>query len=513
MKDNKKIALNIAVNILAFGITIAISLFITPLIVNHLGGEAYGFIGLANNFVSYAALITIALNSMASRFLSIEIYQNNYEEANKYFSSLFFSNLILAIIFAPILAVVVWKLQFLMEIPGNLLNDVKLTFAVTFLQFIFSILLSRFEIATFVTNKLYLTQKNNLISCAIRLLPILICFRVFSVKISFVALATFAGTLFGYIMNVIYTKRFIPDLKLRRKDCSIRHIKTLLSSGIWSLLSKLSSVLLDGLDLLLSNLFIGPVEMGALAISKTVPAMFTSLRGTLDFPFAPPMTQCYAKGDIDGVIMNARTGNKILGILMIAPMATFAVYGQSFFSLWVPGEDSRLIQILSLLAIMNLISGSCVNSAFTVFAVANKIMVPSLVMLGTGIITIILNFIFLSVTNWGVYVIAGVSSVCSLLRNYIFTPLYGAHCLGAKKSTFYHEIITGNICLFLNLAIGLGLYHISSGRSWVGLIFSAGVMAIICICVNFFVVLCKKERLGVYRAIRARLNKIKGGTK
>lgn len=506
MADNKRILLNIAVNIVNFGITIIISLFVTPLIVNRLGGEAYGFVGLANSFVGYAALITVALNSMSGRYISIEIYRDNYDEANKYYSSTFFANLLICAVLAPVLAILVWKLQLFIDIPESILADVKITFAVTFAQFLLSILLSRYEISTFVTNRLYLSQKNSLISSAIRLLLILICFNVFTAKISYVVLATFAGTMFVHAMNFIYTKKFLPDLQLRKTNFDFEYIKRLLASGVWNLINKLSAVLLDGLDLLLSNVFLGPLEMGALAISKTVPALFTSLRGTLDYPFTPPMTKCYANNDIAGVVNNARMGNKVLGILMVAPMATFAVYGRNFFRLWVPGEDSFLIQALSLLAILNLLAGACINSVFTVFTVTNKVKVPSLVMLGTGIITVVINFCLLSLTNLGVYVIAGVSSVCSLVRNYIFTPLYGARCLGVKKSTFYREIITGNVCLLLNLGVGVLIYQVSDGSSWISLIISCGFMAAICVLINFGLVLNKNEKVIVYSAIKDKIS-------
>lgn len=510
MTEKKKIAVNIIMQLMGFAVTIIISLFITPVIVDHLGGEAYGFVGLANNFVSYASIITIALNSMASRFVSIEIYRNDYKEANKYFTSVFFANALVAIALTPILIILVWKLQLFIQIPTNLITDVKLTFAVMFLQFLLSLLLSRYEIATFVTNKLYLTQKNTLISSIIRLLIVLICFVAFSPKIVFVVLGILFGNLFVHIMNMHYTKQFLPNLHVRFKDFSFNHIKTLLASGVWNLINKLGAILLDGFDLLISNLFIGPIEMGALALSKTIPAMFLSLRGTLDYPFTPPMTECYAKGDIEGVVKNARMGNKILGVFMIAPMATFAILGQSFFKLWVPGEDSFMIQILSLLSIASLIAGSCINSVFTIFTITNKLKVQSLVILLTGVLTLITNFILLKTTNLGVYIIAGVSSFYSLLRNFIFTPLYGAHCLGVKKSTFYHEIITGVICLVINLVVGFFVTKFLTANSWILLIISAAIITIVCIIINFFIVFSKDERSFVFGVLKRFLNKKEG---
>ena len=508
MTDNQKITLNIVANLVSFAITILISLFITPWIVNTLGGEAYGFVGLAQSFVSYASLITVALNSMSSRFVSIEIYRGDHEAANKYFTSVFLANALIAVVMLPVFVVIVWQLEYMISIPAELVTDVKIAFAITFLQFLLNVLLSRYEIATYVTNRLYLNQKNTLISSALRLLLILFFFTVLSVRISYLVLATFVGVAFTYVMNVIYTRRFLPQMKIRRKYFDFGCIKQLLSSGVWSLVNRLSSLLMDGLDLLLSNLFIGVAEMGALSLSKTIPAMFYTLRGTLDYPFAPPMTQCYAKGDIDGVIRNARMANKVLGVIMIAPIAAFLVYGLSFFRLWIPGEDVVMIQILAALSLINLLASACINSIFSVFSITNHVKIPAIMTLLNGLLSVVINFLLLKFTDLGIYAIAGTSSALGMLRNYIFTPLYGAHCLNVKKSTFYHEIITGNLCLVLNIGVGFLFYRlISTGSNWITLIASAGTMAVICIVIYAFIVLNKAERAVFLSAIMKKLKR------
>ncbi|MBQ7345862.1 MAG: MATE family efflux transporter [Oscillospiraceae bacterium] len=508
MTNNQKITLNIIANLISFAITILISLFITPWIVNTLGSEAYGFVGLAQNFVSYASLITVALNAMSSRFVSIEIYKKDHDAANRYFTSTFFANVAIALVLLPVFAVIVWQLEHLVEIPAHLVTDVKIAFAITFFQFLLNVLLSRYEIATFVTNRLYLNQKNNLISSALRLLLILFFFTFLSVKISYLTLATLVGVAFTYLMNLIYTRRYLPQMKIRRQDFDLRCIRQLLSSGVWSLVTKLSSLLTDGLDLLLTNLFIGPAEMGALSLSKTIPTMFYSLRGTLDYPFTPPMTKCYAEGDIEGVVRNTRMGNKVLGVIMIAPIAAFCVYGLSFFRLWVPGEDANMIQILAILSLVNLLASACINSVFSVFTVTNHVKIPAIATLLNGVLTVVINYFLLKYTDLGVYAIAGTSSVLGMIRNYIFTPLYGAHCLKVKKTTFYHEILTGNLCLVINVVVGYLLYRfVSTGSTWITLIICAGLMVAICIVINAFIVLNKTERTVFLNAIKKKLKR------
>ena len=94
----KQMYINLIAQTIAYAVNLAISFFLTPYIVNHIGVEANGFVGLANNFVEYAQLITVALNSMAGRYITIKLHQKNQKEANKYFTDVFFANLFLAVV-------------------------------------------------------------------------------------------------------------------------------------------------------------------------------------------------------------------------------------------------------------------------------------------------------------------------------------------------------------------------------------------------------------------------------
>ncbi|OUN80296.1 hypothetical protein B5G06_11815 [Flavonifractor sp. An52] len=506
-KRQNQILFNMLASVASFAISICISLFITPIIVAKLGSEAYGFVSLANNFVSYATLITVALNSMESRFVSICIYRDDYQGANQYFTSVFFANILIAVVLAPIMCIAVFNLEKFLDIPAALVSDVKITFAIVFVQFLLEILTARFEIATYVTNRLNLYYINQILASAIRLLIILVGFSIFSVEVVFLVLGSLLARVYVASRNVHYTKQFLPQLKVHRKYFDFGAIKNVAASGVWNLISKLSSILLDGLDLLIANIFIGSAEMGALSLSKTIPALFTSLRGTLDYPFTPSMTECYAKGDINGVVRYARLGNKVLGVFMIAPMAVFIIYGRSFFQLWVPSQDATLLEILSLLSVMSLLAGSCINSIFTIFTIANKVKLNSLVILATGILTTITVFLLLNFTDIGVYAIAGVSSSFSLLRNYIFTPLYGAYCLGVKKSTFYKEIVTGNVCLVINCLITFGVMQIITGDSWITLILGCGISGLISVVINACIVLERTERAAFIQHIGKKIKR------
>ena len=75
---NKKIRLisTMVLTCMAFAVNYLISLVLVPYIAKYLGADANGYVLMANNFASYAAILTTALNSYAARYISVEDISN-----------------------------------------------------------------------------------------------------------------------------------------------------------------------------------------------------------------------------------------------------------------------------------------------------------------------------------------------------------------------------------------------------------------------------------------------------
>ena len=87
--------ISVFIILVSAGINYGIQLVLTPYITDALGTEAYGFVSLAKTFANYATIITVAINSVATRFIAVEYQRNNYKKANIYYSTLFYADLVL----------------------------------------------------------------------------------------------------------------------------------------------------------------------------------------------------------------------------------------------------------------------------------------------------------------------------------------------------------------------------------------------------------------------------------
>ena len=188
MSEKKRFFINSIAQFISFAVGLGITFFLTPFIVEKLGADAYGFVGLASSFVSYAQLITTALNSMAGRFITISVHKGDIESARKYFSSVFGANLITVAILSIASIAIIFHLENIIHIPDNLINDVKLLFTLSFLNFFVSLIFNVYNVCTFIKNRLDLSSSRVIVSDIIRC-GLLFTLFFFFAPASFVSLA------------------------------------------------------------------------------------------------------------------------------------------------------------------------------------------------------------------------------------------------------------------------------------------------------------------------------------
>lgn len=504
MSANKQLAINMSASFVAYGVSLVISFFLSPYIVKTIGVEANGFITLANNFVSYATVVTLALNSLAGRFITISIVKKDIDSANKYFSSVYYANLIISLFLFVIGSFIVVFLEKIIHIPTHLILDVKILFSCLFLNCILSVVGSVFSVAPFTRNKLYLESLRNIESNIARLLIIVGLFALFVPRVWYIGLGTLVSGIYVLICNLYYTKKLLPEIHIKRIYYNGKAVWELISSGIWNTINRLGQILTDGLDLLITNLLIDSVAMGVLALAKTVPSMISGLMGSIVGVFSPNYTILYAEEKYDALLRQIKQSMKIMGVIVNWPIIILVVCGQDFFRLWQPTQNAGELQILSILTIACLTISGGINCLYGVFTVVNKIKVNSLVVVFSGLLSTLLTLLALNTTNWGVYAVAGVSSAVSIIRNLVFTAPYGAKCLNQKWYIFYPDIVRPALYFAASVAICIPIVNLIPSAGWLFLIIKGLISSLVSALIGVFVVLKKEERKAVFSKLKRR---------
>lgn len=481
---------NLALNIFAFFIQFITSFYLSPIIVRNVGTSANGFIGLANDLISYAAIIASVFNAAAARFITNAMVQGDKKTANGYFNSLISTNIILAGIFGLIGMILVHNINIIFNVPANLLIDVKWTFAIIFLSYIITLVTQVFTTSTYVVNRSDIQGVRNIISYIVRFAVIIVFLNFVSIRIYWVAFATLIATIVVALFNIRLTKKLTPELKIDINKSNKKYIKELAFAGVWLGLTSISTLLLRGLDLAIANVVLGDYEMGLLSIARTFPNNITSIITTIAPIFAPIFVVFYAKGNFENLIIKVKESIHMSAIIMFVPITGFIVYSRDFYSLWQKSLSAEEIAIVSALSIITVIQAYFNTSTATLAqlsVVTNKLWRAGVASIVCGIVSLLIEFVLLFKTNLGVYAIVVSTTIVMVLRYILFNPIYASFCLEQKRTLFYKDVIK-TWCLvpvlYIIMVLIKQLFPVSS---WLSLFISAAVSASVGYLISIFV--------------------------
>ena len=507
MSRSRQTVVNIAAGILNMLVGTAISFVLSPYIVKTLGVEANGFVSLAQNFINYISLAATALNSMGSRFLMMAYYNDDHDRFRRYYSSLFFANLLLALVFGVLSAICVWKLEVLLQIPAQILLDVKILFALLFGNFVISTMITVWTTAPFIKNRLYLNSITTATGSAIRAALLLGLFLCLEPSVCFLGIGTLVSGCVGYALQFVYKRSLFPDLRARLKDFSWSAIWELLSSGIWNTISSIGHILTSGIDLLVSNLFVSANAMGVLSVAHTMPAFINTLNETIANVFTPSLIMDYAQDKKENLVKTIHQSSKIISVICSLPLGFLLVYGREFYSLWQPTQNAQLLYELSAIIIFGRVFFTGMQPLFSVFTVVNKVKEHSIIMVINGVASVGLMYILLSCTNLGVYAIAGASVACCFLKNVLFVVPFSAKYLGLKATSFYRVLSPSVACCLILTGWGFLMKLFLKPTGWLGLIAAGVIFVAVGVCLTGLAVLNREERNYVFNMIKSKLHR------
>ena len=510
MGKSKALIVNMLASILTFLVSLGISFFFTPYLTDTVGEEAYGFVSLGNNFINYITIITVALNSVAGRFITIEYHKGKKEEASKYFSSVLAANVIMSAAILVVAIPVIGFLERIINISPELVVSVKYLFSFILANFIITIIGTVFTVATFITNTLYLSSIANIVTALLRVLLLGILYGTLPPNVAYIGLATCICTFVGLVMNLYYTKRLIPDISISKGYVSFGKVKELFAAGMWNSITKLAQVLSDGLDLLITNLWISPYLMGVLSIAQQIPMYMGTLVSMITNLFNPNATMYYAKGDKDAVVRELKTSMKLCSFFSNIIFCGVLVFGKHFYQLWVPNQEYELIYVLAVVSMISVVVSGVTTSLNNVFLITNKLKVNSLFWMGISVLNVILVFALLNTTSLGIYAVAGVSKVTGAVANLTFIPIYASMCLKVKWYTFYPLIFR-----YMGTTVIMGLVFVLIGKiywlpmSWMTFLILCIVAGMVGVVINYLVLLDSYERNILVGKILGKLRKRK----
>lgn len=501
---SKQFILSVVFSFFAVTINYIISLVLTPFITENIGTEAFGFVSLAKTFAEYASIVTIALNSFSARYISLEYHRGNIKRANTYFSSVFIADIVLSGAILIISIAFIFCLDSFLRIPDKLVGDVKKLFLLDTINFLILTCSTVFLTATTIKNRLELGSIAKLVSFLAEALFLAISFSLLTPRVYYVGIGLIISSLFILGANIAISRTLTPELVLHQSSFSLHAVKEILSAGIWNSINSLGNMLNTGLDLLISNVMLSAFAAGQLAIVKTISTIFSTLYQLMATAFQPVQLQYYAAGDKVKLINSFKIAIKLNGMVSNIAFAEVCVFGFDYFKLWTPSQDVDLLQAVTIITVIGSVIEGAVYPLYYAYTLTVKNKVPCFITVLSGLLNVLGMYVLIKYMNAGLYAVVLTTTILTWLVNFVFNPLYIAHCLEIHLTTFYPTLIR-HIVSSIALLILFRLISIAyAPTSWFGLFFVALCCAIIGVAVHMVIMLNRNEWLIVLRKILKR---------
>lgn len=505
MSKYKKLAFTILVTGGAFAINYLINFFLTPYVTENIGTDAYGFVTLARSFASYAMIITVALNSYASRFITIEYHRDNMRKANIYYNSVFFADLFLGSIIFAISIFFSMRIEVFFDIDSWLVDDVRILFVLMFLNLLINTSGTALQAAAYIKNKLDIVGIARNISYIIEALMLVCCYTFFPAKVFYVGIGTIAATMIITCSNFYITKKYTPELKIDKTLFAMSAVKKLVINGIWNSLNSLGNTLNNGLDLIVANVMLSAIAMGQISIIKTVFAIFSGVYQLIAQPFQPIFLKDYAVGNKQELLKNLKLSMKISGLIANLIFAGFFALGINYFRLWVPSQDPKLMYQLTLLATVTCILEGPIYPLYYIYTLTEKNRIPCFITIAGGVLNALGMYFLIKYTSLGIYSIQITTAVIMLFISGVTNPLYMAHCLGEKWFLFY-PLLGRNVisCGAMMIAMRV-ISNVMDPVTWLSLILAALACVLIGSLIHLIIIFSSEEKDKFLKIIRQKV--------
>ena len=348
---------NAVANWVAFLFVAIVSFFLSPFVVHHLGGTAYGVWSLLVALVGYLGLLDFGVRGAVTRYVS---HHHAIEEDEKCSSIVSAALLLFGIL--GMLAILLsggfaYLSPFIFNIPASLVADARivlllggLTVATTLIGAVFAGVvtgLQRFDVSSGV----------EILVTAIRTVAVVLALQGGYGLVMLGVIHLVASVLYG-AAAWITVRRIYPELRFRSNTALMPHIKTIVSFSAFLSLIHVFGLFIYYSNALVIAAFLPIAAVTYYAIAGNLIDYASKVAGALSKMMTPRVSAMNSMGA-------SNVGDEVIGAARIATLATapiaaiFWLRGESFVNLWMGNEYGPVSgELLRTLALVVLLGGA-----------------------------------------------------------------------------------------------------------------------------------------------------------
>lgn len=435
-----------------------LGLFTSRVVLHALGETDYGIYNVVGGVVALFTVISGALTTAVTRFITFEMGKGSEAQLNKVFSTAVNVQLLLcAIIIILAEPIGLWFIDNRMTIEPDRIPAARLVMHFSLLSFVVN-LMSVPQMASITAHeKMSAYAYIGILDGALRLAAALIISKASTDRLVLYAVLMAVALIIVRCAYGIYCRVNFPECRYRFiYDKSL--IRQMFSFAGWSFIGSASGVLRDQGGNILVNIFFGPAVNAARAVAVQLNGAIQSFITNFMTAVNPQITKSYASGDHAYMFSLMRKSSRFSFYLLLILALPILFNTDSIMSVWLETVPAHSVLFVRL---------------FLIFTLCESVSQPLITsMLATG-----------NIRNY--QIVVGGLQLLNLPVSYL--------CLksgAAPESTVMVAIVISQICLaarllMLEKMIGLSVKEFIS-RVYLNVIYVAAAAIVIPLIISFF---------------------------
>lgn len=360
--NNKRIAKNTLLLYIRTIFLMIITLYTSRVILEQLGVDDYGIYNVVGGVVAMFSVISSALSSSISRFITFELGKGDIKRLTTIFSTSVNIQLGLsAIILLVGETVGLWFINYQMNIPADRLVSANWVLQCSLLTFCINLISVPYNSCIIAHEKMSAFAYISILEATLKLL---ICYMLIvspiDKLIAYSLLMLFVAMLIRFVYGMYCTRNF-EECKYRM--CYEKEIvKEMTGFAGWSFFPNVAWIFnTQGVNVLI-NLFFGVALNAARGIASQVESAVMLFVRNFTTALNPQITKYYANGDKENMFLLMCRGTKFtyfLTLLMVLPLFLETEYVLKLWLKEVPTHTVIFVQLSIIGSIINNIGNTC----------------------------------------------------------------------------------------------------------------------------------------------------------
>lgn len=453
--NNQRITKNTILLYIRTLFVMVVSLYTSRVILQVLGVEDYGVYQVVGGMVMMFSVISTALSSAISRFITYEIGAGNTKKLNRIFATSVFIQMVISVVVIILAEIVgIWFINSQMQIPEGRMNAAYWVLHCSLITFVVNLLSVPYNACIIAHEHMKAFAYVSIIDV---LLKLGICYVIklspIDRLVSYAILMVFLASIIR-IIYVIYCHLHFEETRVKASFDKKIFGEMFCFAG-WSFFTNSISIFNNqGINMLI-NVFFGVTFNAARGIANQVENAVCQFANNFTTAVNPQITKSYAAGDYDGMHLLVCRGAKFSYFLMLVMALPIICEADQLLHLWlveVPSQSVILVQLSLGLGLLDSIG----YSGYTACLATGKIKTYALVMSSITILVFPLSwlaFILGGTVEISYYIYIAIKIIVLIVRMFLLRSMVGLPVIFYLKNVFSPVIMTTFVSLIPSIIV------------------------------------------------------------